>query len=157
MKIELVTDQTINKLYNLLQLYLHDLSNYFPIDFDNNTATYKYDNLDNYIKDKLKFAYLIKKENDIVGFSLVDIVDNTNTIQEMFIINNYKNKGYGKEAVFLIFNNHKGDWLVKAVPCSKKAENFWTRTINEYTKGNYTLEHTGKYNRPEYRFNNEKR
>ena len=154
MKLELVTNKTISKLYNLLQLYLHDLSNYFPIDFDNKTATYKYDDLESYTKNQSKLAYLIKKDNNVIGFSLIDILNDTNIIQEMFILNNYKNKGYGKEAVFLIFNKHKGNWLVKAVPCSKKAENFWTKTISEYTNNNYVLEHTGKYNRPEYRFNN---
>ena len=59
-----------------------------------------------------------------------------------------------KLVVFDVFNKHIGNWVIKAVPCSVKAENFWRKTINEYTKGSFNLEHTGKYDRAEFTFNN---
>ena len=144
-----------NILDNLLQLYLHDLSLWFPIDFDSKEGKYIYDDLSKYFDGSNNYAYLLKDDENIIGFSLVDTSeDNTMVFQEMFILNNYKSKGYGKEVVTKIFDMHKGDWVIKAVPCSPKAENFWKKTIEEYTNNTYELEHTGKYNRAEFRFNN---
>ena len=42
-EVEKVTISERDKLEKLLQLYLHDLSLYFPITFDSNTCEYKYD------------------------------------------------------------------------------------------------------------------
>ena len=46
-KLEKIIKDEKHKLENLLQLYLHDLSLYFPIDFDTKTCQYKY-NLETY-------------------------------------------------------------------------------------------------------------
>lgn len=49
-----------NLLNNLMQLYLHDLSLYFPIDFDSKTCQYKY-NLETYFYNN--YTYFIKMNN----------------------------------------------------------------------------------------------
>ena len=49
---------------------------------------------------------------------------------------------------------YNGNWIIKAVPNSKTAENFWYNVINEYTNNNFELEHIGKYERAEFKFNN---
>ena len=140
------------KLEKLLQLYLHDLSLYFPIPFDSKVCEYEYD-LDKYF-DK-NYAYFIKSDNDILGFVLVDDnLEDNYEISEIFVLNNYKVKKVGEEAVKKIFDIYKGNWTIKAVPLSPKAEAFWTKTKNNYTKGNYRLEHTGKYDRAELYFQN---
>ena len=53
-------------------------------------------------------------------------------------------------------NEYKGNWVIKSLPCSPKSENFWNKTINKYTDGNFELEHIGKYNRAVFKFNNAK-
>lgn len=141
-----------NKLGKLLQLYLHDLSLYFPITFDSKTCEYEYD-LNKYF-DK-NHAYFIKSEDNILGFILVDDnLENNYEISEMFVLNNYKNKKIGEEAVKKVFDIYKGNWTIKAVPLSPKAESFWKKAVNNYTNGNYKLDHTGKYNRAELYFKN---
>ena len=141
-----------DKLERLLQLYLHDLSLYFPITFNSNICKYEY-NLDKYFIDN--YAYFIKNNNDILGFILVDDNKNNNyEISEIFILNNYKRKNIGRKAVIKIFNTYRGNWTIKAVPNSKVAEPFWISTIKDYTNNNYIEEHTGKYNRLEIYFNN---
>ncbi|MBE6158388.1 MAG: GNAT family N-acetyltransferase [Firmicutes bacterium] len=158
----MITINRVNKeekylLDNLLQLYLHDISLYFPMDFDSKEGKYIYDDLSKYFDGSNNYAYLLKDDENIIGFSLVDTTeDNTMVIQEMFILNNYKSKGYGKEIATKIFDMHKGNWVVKALPCSPKAENFWKRTIEEYTNNTNELEYIGKYNRAVFKFNNEK-
>ena len=53
-----------------------------------------------------------------------------------------------------IFKKYRGDWIVKAVPLSTVAEKFWNNVINNYTNGNYNIDHIGKYNRAIFKFNN---
>ena len=156
----MITIETLKKekkylFDNLLQLYLHDISQYFPYDFNSEKGRYIYDDEEKYFDGSNNYAYLFKDGEDVIGFSLVDTLeDGTMVIQEMFILNNYKNRGYGKEAVTKIFDMHKGNWIIKVLPCSPKAENFWKKTIEEYTNNNYEMEHIGKYNRAVFRFNN---
>ena len=80
-------------LERLLQLYLHNVSFSFPMDFDSNTGMYNYDNIGKYFENDDNKAFLVLKKNEIAGFMLVDIIDNKNIIQEIFVLNNYKRKG----------------------------------------------------------------
>lgn len=140
------------KLKKLLQLYLHDLSIYFPLDFDSEKCEYKYD-LDKYFNND--FAYFIKSDNNILGFILIDNNGESNyEISEMFVLNNYKNKKVGTISVIKAFALYKGKWTIKAVPKSEIAEKFWVKVVSEYTNNNYELYHTGKYDRAELYFSN---
>lgn len=154
MNIELikVNKNEKEKLEKLLQLYLHDLSIYFPIDFDSEKCEYKYD-LDKYFNND--FAYFIKSYNNILGFILIDNNGESNyEISEMFVLNNYKNKKVGTISVIKAFALYKGKWTIKAVPKSEIAEKFWVKVVSEYTNNNYELYHTGKYDRAELYFSN---
>ena len=150
--VEKVASSERKNLEKLLQLYLHDLSLYFPITFDSKVCEYEYD-LNKYF-DK-NYAYFIKSSDDILGFVLVDDnLEDNYEISEMFVLNNYKGKKIGEEAVKKIFDIYKGNWTIKAVPLSPIAESFWKKAVNNYTNGNFRLEHTGKYNRAELYFKN---
>ena len=150
-EIKLETKDVLDKL---MQLYLHNISLYFSINFDSDTGMYKYDDIEKYLINKNNKALLILKENEIVGFMLIDLLEEKNIVQEMFILNNYKRMGIGKTAIYIIFDKFKGNWEVKSLPCSEPAEKFWISTIKEYTKGNFNLEHIGKFNRAVITFSN---
>ncbi len=152
--VEKVMSSERRNLEKLLQLYLHDISLYFPITFNSKTCEYEYD-LNKYF-DK-NYAYFIKSNDNILGFVLIDnnLKDNYE-ISEIFILNNYKGNKIGEEAVSKVFDIYKGNWTIKVVPSSPVAEAFWKKTVNNYTKGNFKLEYTGKYSRAELYFNNNK-
>lgn len=153
-ELEKVKSKDRKKLEKLLQLYLHDLSQSFPIPFNSSNCQYEY-NLDKYFIDN--YAYFIKNNNNILGFILIDDNKNNNyEVSEIFILNNYKRKNIGSISISKIFDMYKGDWTIKAVPNSTLAESFWINIINNYTKNNYKKEYTGKYNRLELYFNNTK-
>ncbi len=154
MNIELdkITLKEKDKLEKLLQLYLHDLSLFFSIAFDSDRCEYEYD-LNKYFGDN--YAYFIKSNDDILGFILIDDnKENNYEISEMFVLNNYRENKIGEKAAVEIFDKYKGNWTIKVVPLSPKAELFWKKTVDNYTKGNFKLEHTGKYNRAELYFAN---
>lgn len=142
------------KLNKLLQLYLHDLSYDFKIEFDSKTGLYLYNKLDKYFNKSGNHAYFIKIDDDIIGFVFVDKLNDGMCVQEFFVMNNYKRLGIGSKIAFNLFDKFKGNWIVKAVPLSLRAENFWKSTINKYIKGNYKVKYVGKYNRAEFEFNN---
>ena len=146
------TDSEI--LERLLQLYLHDISYHFPMEFEESTGLYLYNSLDKYFDDSKNCAYFIKTEEKTAGFILVDFNEDEIIIQEIFVLNNYKNKGIGKSAVYEVFDKHRGNWVIKSLPCSEPSERFWNRTIKEYTSDNYHVEHIGRYNRAVFTFNN---
>lgn len=140
------------KLEKLLQLYLYDLSLYFPIPFNSVSCEYEYD-LSKYFDNN--FAYFIKQDDKILGFILIDDNSNNNyEISEMFVLNNYKGKKIGEQAVTKVFDMFKGNWIIKVVPSSPVAEAFWKKTVNNYTNGNFKIEYTGKYSRAELSFRN---
>ena len=142
----------INKLEKMMQLYLHDLSISFPLDFNSEICEYKYDIISYFQYNK---AYFICADKDILGFILVDInSDNMFEISEMFVLNNYKGKGIGGIAAKKIFDLYKGKWTIKVLPNSIGAEKFWKKTVKKYTNNKYEIVHTGKYNRAEFYFDN---
>ncbi len=150
--IEKITLDKKEILERLLQLYLHDISLYFPITFNSKTSKYEYD-LDSYF-DK-NYAYFIKSNDDILGFILIDDNSNNNyEISEFFVLNNYKRRRVGNIAATKVFDLYKGNWTIKVVPSSPIAEAFWIHVVNDYTNGKFQLKHTGKYNRAELYFSN---
>ena len=142
------------KIDKLLQMYLHDISRFFPIDFDSEKCEYIYDDTSKYYEDNDDHAILFMNDEDVIGFSLVDKIEDEYVVQEMFILNNYKNKGYGEECISKVFNDFRGNWIIKSLPCSEKSENFWNKTIKNYTNNSFEFERVGKYNRAVFRFNN---
>ena len=142
-------------LNNLMQLYLHNISLNFPIDFDSNTGMYGYDDIEKYFENDNNKAFFILKENEIAGFMLIDLSDEKNIVQEMFVLNNYKRKGVGKTAVSILFDKFRGNWEIKSLPCSESAEKFWISSVKEYTNDQFDLEYVGKFNRAVLTFNND--
>ena len=142
-------------LDNLMQLYLHNISLSFPIDFDSNTGIYKYDDIEKYFENDNNKAFLILKEKEIAGFMLIDFTDEKNVVQEIFVLNNYKRKSVGKIAVSMLFDKFKGNWEIKSLPCSENAEKFWISSVKEYTNDKYNLEYIGKFNRAVLTFKND--
>lgn len=155
-EIELINKERIKILERLLQLYLHDISQYFQMDLDSNTGLYEYDSLKKYFDNSNNYAYIIKNDNKLAGFMLIDTDDESNFIvQEMFVLNNYKGNNIGKNSISLLLKKYKGNWIIKSLPGSIKAEIFWTKTINELTNSSCNITHIGKYNRAVFTFNNE--
>lgn len=142
-------------LNNLMQLYLHNISLNFPMDFDSNTGMYGYDDIEKYFENDNNKAFFILKENEIAGFMLIDLSDEKNIVQEMFVLNNYKRKGVGKTAVSILFEKFRGNWEIKSLPCSESAEKFWISSVKEYTNDQFNLEYVGKFNRAVLTFNND--
>lgn len=153
-KLVKITKSQKSILDNLLQIYLHDISLYFPIDFNSVKGRYEYDDISKYFKNSENQAYFLVDDDNIVGFTLIDKIDDSHVIQEFFIMNNYKRKGLGKKFVFKIFDSISSHWIIKVLPKSPVAEQFWKKTIKEYTNNKFNKLYIGRFNRAVYEFNN---
>lgn len=131
-------------LDNLLQLYLHDLSEVFPIEL-NAEGRVDYDKLSIYRSEpERRFAYLIRNETRVIGFILAQrgspVTDDPEVfdIAEFFILRRYRRTGAGKRAAFLLWERHPGRWIVRVSEGNKGALPFWTTVIAEYSGGRAT-------------------
>jgi predicted acetyltransferase len=126
-------------LHNLMQFYIYEFSQYIPaITFEEN-GTYKPYDLSPYWRSPIHHAYFIKKDEELIGFALVESATESepNTILEFFIIRKYSGNGYGKIAANEIFRLFPGKWHVTQIEKNEPAKAFWRSTISKFTAGNY--------------------
>lgn len=129
-------------LSNLLELYVHDMSEVFTNVELGPDGRFGYDKLPLYWSEPdRRFAFLIRNATRVVGFVLVtrgspvtddlDVLD----VAEFFVIRSQRRSGVGREAAFLVWNRLPGKWIVRVSEGSPGAVSFWRGTIMEYSKG----------------------
>jgi len=138
-------------LSNLLELYMHDLSEIFPIKVGAD-GRFGYDKLPRYWSEPdTHFAYLIRSQAEVAGFALVTrgspATDDPNDLDlsEFFVLRSYRRSGIGQRAAFLLWDRLPGHWVVRVSELNYGALPFWEGAIREYTHDTYrTKEHPGK-------------
>lgn len=119
-------------LQNLLSLYIHDLSPYSNDLQINDEGRFDYDGLDLYWEEPSLFPFLIRVEDRIAGFLLLNRPpyaprDVQYLINEVFILKSYRGTGVGREAVRQVFDRYPGSYLVFELEGNKPAIGFWHR------------------------------
>jgi predicted acetyltransferase len=131
-------------LANLLELYVHDLSEVFPVELGPD-GRFGYPKLPLYWSEPdHRFAFLIRAGDKTLGFALVtrgspatadpDVLD----IAEFFILRRHRRSGYGTRAAALLFDRFPGRWFVRVSEGNRGAVPFWQSAIAAYTRGNFT-------------------
>lgn len=129
---------------NLMEKYLYEFSQWELTDV-NSSGLYAYEWLDCYFTEKQRFPYILKVDGNLAGFILVsdypEVPEETTDfcLSEFFIMHKYRRMGFGKEAAFYVFNQHKGKWQLKRHPHNKASVYFWDNVVSEYTSGNFRL------------------
>ncbi len=144
MKIEIQSIPLEQKiiLRNLMQLYQYDFSELSGEDI-NEYARFEYNYLDYYWTEEKRFPYLIRVEDKIAGFVLVNdhLLSNHNgearSLAEFFILRKFRRRGIGSQVAKKIFSSHSGPWEVTTLEYNKAAISFWTKTISDYTNGKF--------------------
>src|SRR6185295_340586 len=132
-------------LANLLELYVHDLSEVFPLIELGTDGRFGYDPLPLYWSEpERRFPFLIRCGGRVAGFVLVtrgspasddpDVFD----VAEFFILRRYRRCGVGRFAAFLVWNRLPGRWIVRVSEGNTDALPFWAGVIAEYTGGAVT-------------------
>jgi predicted acetyltransferase len=139
--LEVAASRDAALLANLLELYLHDLSEVFAIELGAD-GRFGYDKLPLYWSEpQRRFPFLVRHGARVAGFVLVtrgspasddpDVLD----VAQFFVIRRHRRSGVGRQAAFLVWDRLPGRWIVRVSEGNAGALSFWTGVIAEYTSG----------------------
>lgn len=146
-------------IQNLGRFYVYDMSEYMgretgwsvPED-----GLYECIDFKKYWDDKNSFPFLIRYENEIVGFAIVDKKGSDAEIDfnmaQFFILCKFKSKGIGQYIAHECFKKFPGVWEVMVIPGNEGAYRFWRATIKNYTNNDFI-----EYTRDIAHFNNSRK
>ena len=139
LQLEGVSSNEAGLLANLLELYIHDLSEVFSVDIGAD-GRFGYPQLPLYwTEPERRFPFFIKRSNRILGFVLITFADHLiHDIAEFFVLRRYRRSGVGREAAFLAWDRFPGNWTVRVSEGNAGALEFWRRATDEYTNGAVT-------------------
>jgi len=139
--VERATERDASLLANLLELYIHDLSDVFPIEIGGD-GRFGYGTLPLYwSKPDTHFAFLFRRHAKVAGFALVTrgspATSNPEDLDlaEFFVLRSARRSGVGRIAASLLFNQLPGNWVVRVCEANSAALAFWENAIARYTRG----------------------
>ena len=127
----------------LMQLYLHDLSEFDGTDVDE-VGLFRYQYLEHYWYEPNRFPFLIYCDGKLAGLALVNShtvlleQGKARSIAEFFVMGKYRRQGVGKRAAFNIFDRFPGKWEVGEMQANTTSHQFWRAVIGEYTDGKFS-------------------
>lgn len=150
MKVEILTADDADRpiFENLLQLYLHDFS-----EFDGGRVyadgRFEYPYLSEYWDDSDRYPFLIKADGDLVGFALIKrgskIARDMQAmdVAEFFVMRGQRRQGGGREGFKQIARIFPGPWVVRVQNEISSALAFWDQVISETADGRIEKEEVG--------------
>jgi predicted acetyltransferase len=130
-------------LRNLLELYIHDLSEIFTIELGVD-GLFGYDNLARYwTEPATRHAFLIKDGDNVAGFAFVTrgspASDNPEDLDvaEFFVLRGHRRSGVGRQAAMALWDVVPGDWVVRVSEANRAGLPFWSEVIRSYTSGDF--------------------
>lgn len=116
------------KLKNLFQFYLHDLSEYTDALSVNSQGEFDNNDVDLFFDEANLIPLAIKIEKEVIGFiflncskgSVVDYI-----INDLFILRKYRKRGIGKVVIDKLFDLYPGKYGLLELINNKPAIKFW--------------------------------
>jgi predicted acetyltransferase len=123
---------------NLLQLYLHDFSEFEPHELSVH-GLFDYAWLDSYFSEPTREAHLITVAGRPAGFALarcdVDGDDGAWNVSEFFVVRGHRGSGVAGQAARLLFRRHPGPWTLSYLPANLPASRFWPNLVAAVASG----------------------
>ena len=130
---------------NLLELYIHDVSEAFPQVELGPDGRFGYSKLPLYWSEpEVRFPFLIKSDGRVAGFAFATrgspVTDDPDVfdVAEFFVLRSYRRAGVGRRAAALLWNRLPGKWIVRVSEGNPGAIPFWAGVIAEFTGGTAT-------------------
>ncbi|MED0901409.1 GNAT family N-acetyltransferase [Bacillus nitratireducens] len=123
-------------LRNLYSLYLHDLSKFTTNITIGADGFFEYEDLHMFWENDGITPYFIKIDHSIVGFLLLlerPFLEKENdfSINDIFILNQYKGKGIGKKVIENLLEAKRGQYFVIELIKNIPAVSFWKKVYRE--------------------------
>ena len=140
MKVELVRAHEADEpiLTNLLQLYLHDLSEFDSTEISDE-GQFSYPYLSHYWAEPGRYSFFLMVDGALAGFAFVrsgsELVadDWAMELAEFFVLRKYRRKGVGRTAAVELFRMFPGPWVVGVIEENNGGVNFWDHVIPRFT------------------------
>jgi predicted acetyltransferase len=137
--LQLITREREAVLVNLLELYLHDMSETFPIRISE-TGRFGYAWLPTYwAEPDRRLAYLISSRGELAGFVLVTHgapsgfdVETDWDVAEFFVLRAQRRHGVGQAAIRRLWDERPGRWLVRVSEGNLPGLAFWPKVVRAY-------------------------
>jgi chloramphenicol 3-O phosphotransferase len=135
-------------IQNLGRFYVYEMSRYcgfLPNWETPSNGLFACIDLSSYCEEPDRHAFLIKVDDELAGFVLINKVGSTPDVDwnvgEFFVISKFQGKGVGRYAANQVFDQFPGTWETTQIPQNKAAIDFWTKVVNEYSHGKYEKSH----------------
>jgi predicted acetyltransferase len=93
--------------------------------------------LDNYWEEEGRYPFLIRINNELAGFVLVNKYGAHDKVDwnmaEFFIQGKFQGKGIASKVAYEIFQKFPGLWNVMVIPDNKPAHKFWSKALKGFT------------------------
>jgi predicted acetyltransferase len=120
-------------LANLLELYIHDFSQFVPTDIAED-GRFGYHKLPLYWSDPRRYPFLARLDGSWAGFALVQKIENDICdMAEFFVLRRYRRTGLGAELASRIWLRFPGPWQIRVRAANRPAQPFWESTIARFT------------------------
>jgi predicted acetyltransferase len=118
-------------LGNLLELYAHDFSEFFPVELGKD-GRFGYANLPLYWSEPGRHAFLIRLDGKLAGLVLVKKDSGYWDMAEFFVVRGYRRRGIGREAAEQVWRRFPGPWQVRVMDANRTALPFWLGAISSF-------------------------
>jgi predicted acetyltransferase len=142
-RLQLATRAEETPLANLLELYLHDMSEAFPIRISEQ-GRFGYAWLPTYwAEPDLRFPYLIWSDQGLMGFVLTTIGSPVSDdpqaldVAEFFVLRRFRRSRVGSTAIKMLWDQRPGHWVVRVSEGNAGGGGFWPMVVREYTDGDF--------------------
>lgn len=124
------------RLWNLLQKYLYEMTNYYPDEMDID-CNYTYRYFDAYFAEPERKAYFIYEDEVPVGFVMINPYSYIehhpdNVIAEFTIFPSYRHKHIALRAAQKLLEEHPGKWEIKYNELNSSARKLWSTLTAPY-------------------------
>ena len=131
-------------LWNMLQKYLEELTEYYPLDRDEN-GCYPYRYFDAYFLEPERIAYFILCDGLPAGFAMINRYSclghhPDHAMAEFTVLPEFRRRHLASEASRMILEKHPGKWEIKFSEKNTAAKKLWETLAAEYGPAVYHME-----------------
>lgn len=125
-------------LANLLELYAHDFSEFYPVEIGTD-GRFGYQALPLYWSQPDRYPFLVKADGKLAGLAFVKksfAAADTGIvwdIAEFFVLRAYRRQGIGTTLAHLLWHRFPGQWEVRVMQANIAGINFWQHAITAFT------------------------
>ncbi|HWE50011.1 MAG TPA: GNAT family N-acetyltransferase [Bryobacteraceae bacterium] len=118
-------------LANLLELYVHDFSEFFDVEIGAN-GKFGYPPLPLYWTEEGRHPFLIRVNGKLAGLVLVKKSGAVWDMAEFFVIRGCRRNGIGIYVAHQVWQRFPGAWEVRVMTENRAARQFWARAISAF-------------------------